>query len=82
MILLPLSGADGRTGLVLGALAVAAAPYWLGTRPLTTLSLGETRYAAATGTERLVPGGNDPSRRRGIDIDPAAARRISRSFQG
>jgi hypothetical protein len=82
MILLPLSGADGRTGLVLGALAVAAAPYWLGTRPLTTLSLGETHYAGATGAERLVPGGNDPSRRRGIDIDPAAARRISRSFQG
>jgi hypothetical protein len=82
MILLPLTGTDGGTGRVLGALTVVAAPYWLGTRPLTTLSLGETHYAGAAGTKRLALGGNSRSRGRGFIIDPAAARRISRSFHG
>jgi hypothetical protein len=40
MILLPLTGADGGTGRVLGALTpVSPPPYWVGTRPLQTLSL-------------------------------------------
>lgn len=47
MILMPLTGAGGGVGRMLGALTAAAAPYWLGIRPLQTLSLGEIRAAGA-----------------------------------
>lgn len=44
MILLPLSGAGGESRL-LGALAAAQTPYWLGVRPLQPLHLGPSRHA-------------------------------------
>lgn len=46
MILLPLTCADGA-GRILGALAAAPAPYWLGARPIQTLHLDEVRQMNA-----------------------------------
>jgi hypothetical protein len=44
MILLPLTCADGA-GRILGAFTAVAAPYWLGTRQLQALRLGEVQHA-------------------------------------
>ena len=53
MILLPLTSGDLGTGRILGALTPASAPYWLGTRPLETLQLGDLRFTGARGNDRL-----------------------------
>ncbi len=66
MILLPLTSADGA-GRVLGALTLPAAPYWLATRRLESLSLGEMRTAGHGGSV--------------LNIRPSL-RHITRNFHG
>jgi hypothetical protein len=82
MILLPLAGSDGAAGRVLGGLTVAAPPYWLGTRPVQSLQLGDLRFTNAAGAATTIPGRDAPLRGRGFVFYPAAASRISRFFQG
>lgn len=82
MILLPLAGGDGGSGSVLGALTAVASPYWLGTRPLRSLHLGDLRFTGAASTGTIVAGRDSPLRGRGFAFYPAAAKRISRFFQG
>jgi hypothetical protein len=82
MILLPLAGSDGSAGRVLGGLTAAAPPYWLGTRPVQSLHLGELRFTGAAGAGTRPAGGNTALRGRGFVFYPAAAGRISRFFQG
>jgi hypothetical protein len=53
MILLPLTSGDLGTGRILGALTPVSAPYWLSTRPLETLRLGDLRFTGARGHDRL-----------------------------
>jgi hypothetical protein len=53
MILLPLASGDIGTGRILGGLSPASRPYWLGTRPLQSLHLGDLRYIGACGKARL-----------------------------
>jgi len=78
MILLPLTDANGGAVQVLGALSAAAAPYWLDTRPLQTLSL---RTIRAAGTGSCVPAGNMRRAVAGL-FDPPATARTARSLQG
>ncbi len=84
MILLPLARdhalGDGSAGRILGALATKAPPYWLGTRPVQSLHLGELRFTGAAGTTS--PRRDTPLRGKGFVFYPAAASRISRFFQG
>lgn len=82
MILLPLAGSDGAAGRVLGGLTAAAPPYWLGTRPVESLQLGDLRFTGAAGAGTPVQRPNTPLRGRGYVFYPAAAGRISRFFQG
>ena len=82
MILLPLAGSDGAAGRVLGGLTAAAPPYWLGTRPVESLQLGELRFTGAAGAKTPVQRPDTPLRGRGYVFYPAAASRISRFFQG
>lgn len=53
MILLPLTSGELGTGRILGALTPASAPYWLSTRPIQTLCLGDLRFTGARGGHRL-----------------------------
>lgn len=78
MMLLPLTSTDGGEDRLLGSFAVASAPYWLGTRALRSLSVGELRYTNAAGAAKS----GAPLRRQGFVFYPAAPRRISRNFHG
>jgi hypothetical protein len=82
MILLPLTRGDGGVASVLGALTAVATPYWVGARPVQSLHLGDLRFTGAAGTGTLVAGRDSPLRGRGFAFYPAAAKRISRFFQG
>jgi hypothetical protein len=53
MILLPLASGAISTGRILGALTVASAPYWLRTRSLQFLRLGDLYYTGARGEDSL-----------------------------
>lgn len=82
MILLPLAGSDGTAGRVLGGLTTAVPPYWLGTRPVQSLHLGDLRFTGAAGAGTPVQRPDTPLRGRGYVFYPAVASRISRFFQG
>jgi hypothetical protein len=82
MILLPLADSDGAAGRVLGGLTTAVPPYWLGTRPVQSLHLGELRFTGAAGAGTMTPRRDAPLRGKGFVFYPAAASRISRFFQG
>ncbi len=82
MILLPLAGGDRGGGSILGAITAVASPYWLGTRPLRSLHLGDLRFTGAASAGTIVAGRDSPLRGRGFAFYPAAAKRISRFFQG
>lgn len=81
IILLPLTSGDIGTGRILGALSPASPPYWLGTRPLRSLRLGDPRYIGACGTDRLVSAQRQ-IRGPGFVIYPAATTRNPRNHYG
>jgi hypothetical protein len=84
MILLPLTCADGA-GRILGSLAAVSAPYWLGTRPLQTLQLGEMRHIGADAVAMLAEDfalhGKAKTDISGVFIAPAARAPISQNNQ-
>lgn len=80
MILLPLASSDTDAGRILGTLAAASAPYWLGTRPLQALHLGNLHCPsanagdrAATDLRRFRPGVLSPFR-----LDQSNSTKLSR----
>jgi hypothetical protein len=79
MILLPLAGGDTGTGRILGALAALSAPYWLGTRPLQSLHLGDLRHPGASRDDTLAP---DQGLFRARALSSAADSRIPRNRYG
>ena len=68
MILLPLARGDSGAGRVLGALTALASPYWLGTRPVQSLHLGDMRFMAASGEGKGTVGRSAPLRGRGLHV--------------
>ncbi|MGE3993491.1 PAS domain-containing protein [Pseudorhodoplanes sp.] len=87
MVLLPLTDSGKEVTLVLGALAtVPPPPYWLGTRSLQMLRLGDLRFTAAGREAVAAPDflsrRHSPLQGPGFVIYPAAMSGISRKNQG
>jgi hypothetical protein len=66
LLLLPLRSWERDQIRLIGTLAPLTAPYWLGTDPVTRLTLGEYRYLSTLPEPRLAipPGSGPPPRRR------------------
>lgn len=87
MILLPLTCRDGMRARLIGAISCLRPPFWLGTRPVLTLNLGDVRFVGAaveTATARgFVAGAPNPLTGNGFVLYPAGPRDgISRNVQG
>lgn len=84
MLLLPLVGDDGLPARIVGALGPIQPPFWVGFRPLCSLSLDGGRFVRRGDAPHMLrkAGPEAAQRGRSLVFYPASLSPISRNYQG